>query len=149
MDKDGEVTVLVPPANKLVIGHGLRVSKGIRNAALLDSFLGGLTPKTAHLMLKQHGPELGFTMKDFIQQKALYGSAVTAITRVTRHRKPQGPADRHTNVPGEIIQVDQKQVGGVKGSQEILVLHGICQVTNYQLAVRMEGDSAKSLLEAT
>merc|ERR1711968_97847 len=131
------------------IGHGLRVSKGIRNAALLDSFLGGSTPKTARLMIKQHGPELGFTMKDFIKQRVLYGSAVTAITRVTRDRIPQGPVDRHTNVPGEIIQVDLKQVGGVKGSQEMLVLHGVCQVTNYQLAVRMNGDSAKSLLEAT
>ena len=97
----------------------------------------------------QHGPELNFNLKDFIKQRAIYGSAVTAITSVTRDRKPQGPADRHTNVPGEIIQVDLKQVGGVKGSQEMLILHGVCQVTNYQLAVRINGDSAKTLLEGT
>ena len=116
-------------------GRGQRVPKGVRNAAPLDNFLGGLTPKTASILLRQHGPELGFTLQEFHDQRAIYGSVLTALSNITGDRRPQGPGScrsaPHTTVPGQIIHVDLKQVGGIKGRQEMLILHGVCQLTNY------------------
>merc|ERR1711937_769083 len=134
--------------HKRVGRSNMKVSKGVRNAALLDTFLGGLTNKTARIMCKEH-KNVGFTYKEYVEMRNRYGNVLGELTQIVRSKAPPGFPNRYTSIPGQIIHVDPKQCGGSKGAAQESVLHGVCQVTGFQVAVEMTGDDDKAWIDAT
>ena len=127
----------------------MKVSKGVQKAALMDTFFGGLNSKSARSMIKKHGDSLGFTFEDYKEMRNRYDSVLGKLTQIVKKKSPSGFPHRYTSVPGQIIHVDPKQCGGSKGPSQESVLHGVCQVTGYQIAVEMTGDDDNAWIDAT